>query len=185
MQRKTVTIRALSAAVTTAALACGALACAGAGDAQAAIPALSLMPFQVSPSLQKKLSDDYGEAELATLQDQLERSLQSAWGKSPPGACANGAVSVDTTLIDAAPNHPTRQQLMRQPSLDYLRSVSVGGAEMSGVLRSADGHVVATIPVRHFAMDIREARLSGDTWGDARQALDMYARALVRQCRGG
>jgi hypothetical protein len=146
---------------------------------------LDVKPLQVSPEMQKKLDKDYGTSELIRLEHDLESSLRYARKKTDPAACVNGAVTLETTLVDASPNHPTMEQMRRQTGLDYLRSISIGGAELKGELKAADGHIITTIPYKRYAMDLRQASFSADTWGDARQSFDGYARAIAKSCRGG
>jgi hypothetical protein len=176
--------------IAGAALGIVALAGFGAGSlafaaGERAKLSLDAKPMTVSPEFQKKLDTKYGSEELVRLQHDLDASLKYARKKTDPVACAGGAVTLETTLVDADPNHPTMEQLRQQPGLDWMRSISLGGAKLKGELKSADGKVVATAEGEYRSIDLRDARMSGgDTWGDAHRGIDNYTRDVAKACRG-
>jgi len=83
---------------------------------------------------------------------------------------------VDLVLTDLKPNRPTAQQTLDRPGLDPIRSLSIGGAAVEGVITTADGR---TFPVRYawFSSNLDEVRGVGP-WSDAERAYYRLARNL-------
>ena len=156
-----------------------ALLCAcAAGPATAA--AVSIAPATIGDSLQRALKDKYGVDEAQDLEkavaQSLARSLKGVGAE--PGDTAPIRIEV---LIDAAtPTHPTRRQMSENPSLDYLASISRGGAKLHAVLRNASGQVLDHVAYDHYAYSIREASMSASAWGDAYLAIDGFADQVAK-----
>jgi hypothetical protein len=151
--------------------------------AAAAATTVSVAPVAIGDTLQKALKDRYGVAEAQDLQEavahSLARSLKGA-GAAPGDA---GAVRIEVLIDSATPTHPTRRQLSENPSLDYLASVSRGGAELHAVLRNADGKVLDKVSYDYYAYSLRETSKSGGAWGDAYIAIDRFADQVARHWR--
>ena len=124
----------------------------------------------MSDDFQEKLEDDYGVREAEHLIDEiredLERELDKA-GVSP--------ARIEVTLNDARPNRPTIGQLGDRPGLDPLRSISIGGADLSAIAYDADGNEIASLQYDWYENNIRDV-LGSATWGDANRAFSRFAR---------
>ena len=134
----------------------------------------------IGADLQKALHDHYGVAEGAVLQetvaDELARELKSA------GATVDAAAkpSIEVTIDDALPTHPTRYQVEQRPSLDPLRSVSRGGARLHAVLRGADGKEIDHVDYDYYAMSLDTVSPSGNPWADARVTIERFATQVAQ-----
>jgi hypothetical protein len=136
-------------------------------------PPVSDIRVVIGPDLRKKATDlNYGQGEVAQLADDLHRDLQRELGRV--GRLGPGGVRLDLAVTDAAPNHPTHEQMSRQPGLDYLRSVSKGGATIDGFEIRPDGSR-HKIHFSYFEDSLRMAQ-GQSTWGDAENTLDWFAR---------
>lgn len=84
---------------------------------------------------------------------------------------------IDLTLTDLKPNRPTIQQLSDRPGLDGIRSISIGGATISGHVTTADGQVH---PVRYdwYSTSLRDV-LGFGVWQDADRAYRRLAGNLA------
>jgi hypothetical protein len=84
---------------------------------------------------------------------------------------------VNLTLTDLKPNRPTIQQMIARPGLDGIRSVSIGGATITGHVTTADGqvHPVAYDWYSHNIADVRGFA----TWQDADRAYRRLADNLA------
>ena len=139
---------------------------------------VALQPAKFSPAFQTKLERTLGVREGAYLQAVLERRLTRALAEQGGEAAAAGAITIETTIVDARANRLTFEQLSRNVSLDYLGSISTGGAELTAVLRSADGREISRVEHRYYQNDLRNVSLSD--WGDAERAIDQFARKVAR-----
>lgn len=128
----------------------------------------------MSDDFQEKLEDDYGVREAEHLIDEiredLERELDKA-GVSP--------ARIEVTLNDARPNRPTIGQLGDRPGLDPLRSISIGGADLSAIAYDADGNEIASLQYDWYENNIRDV-LGSATWGDANRAFSRFARKFSK-----
>ncbi|MBU1325199.1 MAG: hypothetical protein KJ676_08140 [Alphaproteobacteria bacterium] len=86
--------------------------------------------------------------------------------------------TVNLVLLDVRPNRPTFQQLADSPGLDGHRSVSTGGAEITGEIVLADGTVRPLPRWDWYSHSISEVMGFG-TWQDAERAYSRYATALI------
>ena len=150
---------------------------AAAADAGAAV---SVGPVAIGDTLQKALKDRYGVDEGRELQQavtqSLSRSLKGVGAEQGEGA----AIRIEVLIDSATPTHPTRRQMSENPSLDYLASISRGGAELHAVLRNASGQVLDHVAFDYYAYSLREASMSASAWGDAYLAIDRFADQVAK-----
>lgn len=157
---------------------CGAVALIALG----ATPLFAAPPYTLSvtlaPPLVERLHQSLGAAEGPVLQRIVSETVARA---VTPAQCSSTA-HIDVSVDAAAPTHPTRQQLLDEPGLDFLRSKSIGGAALSARLLDANGTVIDSFNYRRFAIDIRQGSAAAETWSDARIAVDYFAHKLAREC---
>lgn len=131
-----------------------------------------------SAALESRLEGDYGAAERETLRALAVEAVTRALVRVPPAALPPGS-RAEVVIDDAEPSHPTRRQALATPSIDPLRSKSLGGATLSGTVLAADGRPLATASLRHYATDFALASPGGDPWADARVTIDRFAAVLA------
>lgn len=157
-------------------------ACALVAGPAVASAVVTIAPVAIGETLQKALKDRYGVDEAQDLEQAVTKSLSRSL--KGVGAEQGGAAIRIEVLIDAAtPTHPTRRQMSENPSLDYLASVSRGGAELHAVLRNASGQVLDKVAYDYYAYSIREASMSASAWGDAYLAIDRFADQVAKACQ--
>jgi hypothetical protein len=160
----------LGLAISSALLAGGLAAQA---QPRPARPPVSDIQVTIGPDLRSKAASlNYGRGEVEHLADELHRDLQRELTKV--GRLGPGGVRLELTITDASPDHPTQEQLARQPSLDYLRSVGKGGATIDGVEIGPNG-ARRKLHFSYFEDSLRMARGQA-TWGDTENTLDWFAR---------
>jgi hypothetical protein len=73
------------------------------------------------------------------------------------------------------------QQLAAEPDLDYIRSFSIGGAELHAVLRDAEGNVLTEVDHRNYNQTLSEFHGSppATTWSEARRAIRRFAEKVA------
>ena len=148
------------------------LAFAAAGlPAQAASPQIDVA---IGPALAKK-AHELGARDLDDLRGDLRRAIERELDSDKAVTTAGG--KLDLTIVDAKPNRPTVEQMMRTPGLSY-QSFGVGGAEISGTY-TAPSAAPQALTYKWYETDIREAWWRG-TWGDAQRAFDTFARRFAR-----
>ena len=161
-----------------------ALFCAlAAGPGAAATASVSVGPVAIGELLQKALKEHYGVDEAQDLQQAVTHSLSRSLKEAGAEPGEGGAVRIEVLIDAAMPTHPTRRQLNENPSLDYLRSVSRGGAELHAVLRNADGKVLDRVSYDYYAYSLRDTSRSGGAWGDAYIAIDRFSDQVARHWR--
>ncbi len=139
-----------------------------------AMPAAAVtVEAKVSTEFQKKLDDDLGTREARTLTDALTRKVDTAFTSA--GVKASRVV---VTIEDAKPNHPTFQQVSDKLGLDGMRSISIGGAEISGIAYDASGQEIGRLKHKWYETDITNVFGTG-TWSDARTSFDRFARRFA------
>lgn len=140
---------------------------------------VSLSPVIFSPEFQTALDEDLGVREGERLQADLTRAVSrelTARGAS----IGQGGITIELSIIDADPNRPTMQQLADRPGLDYIGSISVGGAELHAVLRGADGQVISEITHRRYNYNIEDASIqASSTWSEAQRAIRRFASRVA------
>jgi hypothetical protein len=155
---------------------CAAAAAVLAGPIAAADP-VTVSQIAFAPDLQETFEEEYGVREQDTLRGIIARALTQATESGPDG------LSIDVTVVEAMPNRPTLLQARGQPGLDTFRSLSIGGAKFTGVVRDANNTVVAEITHEFRENDIAQA-VGASTWSDARRAAQGFARKVARATQG-
>jgi hypothetical protein len=145
-----------------------------AGLVLAAAPASALtVEAKVSPEFQTKLEEDYGVRESKILIDALTSKIEAAFARQ--GVRAERVV---VTIEDAKPNRPTMQQISDTPGLDPMRSISVGGARITGTAYDAGGTAIGSLDYDWYETDLTNA-IASTTWSDARWTFDRFARRFA------
>lgn len=141
-----------------------------------AMPAAALtVEAKVSTEFQKKLDDDIGVREHKILTDALTRKITDVFTER--GVSADRVV---VTIEDAKPNRPTFEQVSSKPGLDPMRSISVGGARLSGIAYDASGKEIGTFKYDWYESDLRNV-IAATVWTDARTAFDRFTRRFADQ----
>lgn len=140
---------------------------------------VSLAPVSFSPEFQTSLDEDIGVSEGEVLREAVTEAVSRALARRGANLGPGGIV-VEISILDADPNRPTMRQLSDEPSLDYGRSLSIGGARLSAVLRGADGAVISEVNHRRYNTDINDAAsFSFATWSEARRAIRQFAEKVA------
>lgn len=151
------------------------LIAAGLAFAVALPAAAQTVQIEFAPAFQKKLDKDYGVREATELKDELQKRVLRAFeAKSAKPS------RLVLTVEDAKPNKPTMQQLIDEPGLDYMRSVSNGGAEVKGVAFDTSGKQIGEASYHWYETDISWS-LGKSTWWDARRAFDGFAKRFAEK----
>lgn len=156
-------------------VACALLGLVAATTAMAAGPPVTVT---LAPSLSERLDKSLGAEEGPVLQ----RIVTEAVTKAVTADRCPDAARVEVSVTDADPTHPTRQQLLDQPGLDFLRSRSIGGAALSAKMFNADGHVTGSLSYRRYPPTLGLGSMAAETWSDARLAIDRFAAKLAADC---
>lgn len=150
-----------------------AVLCAVAALLAAPLASATVIEVSYSEEFAETLEEDYGEREgvflIGKIQDHLDFELDKA-GLDPE--------RIEVTINNAKPNRPTFKQLGDQPGLDYMRSISIGGMDLSATIFDAAGNEIAAVQYDWFESDIRQVAPAG-TWSDARRASRRFAREVV------
>ena len=140
----------------------------------AALPASALtVETKLSAEFQTKLEKDYGTREAKILTDTLARKVEQAFAKQ--GVKADRVV---VTIEDAKPNRPTMQQVIDKPGLDAIRSISLGGAELTGIAYDASGKEIGQLKYDWYESDLSNV-IGSSTWSDARWTFDRFANRFA------
>lgn len=149
---------------------------AAAAFAQSALAApVTVTPVAYSAEFQTELTENLGSREGEHLSDVVTRVVSRELERRGATLTENAPLTIELIIVDAAPNRPTFQQLADRPGLDYIRSVSVGGAELRAVLRGADGQVLREVTHRRFNYSLADLVGVPNTWTTARQAVWGFA----------
>lgn len=147
------------------------------GAAQAAV---SSVDVTLGPRLQAK-AKALGQLDLDELAASLRSTVEGQLKRD--GRLAKDAPDGDRIALvieDAKPNRPTRGQLDATPGLS-LRSLSIGGAEVSGVIITASGQRTPVHETWYEDSFRNERGQATTTWSDAEYVFDKVARDLSRQ----
>jgi hypothetical protein len=139
---------------------------------------LAVTGIDFAPAVNAKWPE-YGEAEAAT----LRKAIRAAVAREKECGVVPSGVGINVTVEDLAPSRLTREQLADNPSLDVVRSKSLGGAALKGEVVDAQQHVLTTVSYRYFAPTITIGSAARDPWADARLAIDGFAGKLATACR--
>jgi hypothetical protein len=137
-----------------------------------AAPAYAQVEARISADFQKKLEKDYGVREAEVLKTALTRHVESAMASA-----GQKPARIVVTIEDAKPNRPTFEQLGAKPGLSSS-SISIGGAEVSGIAYDASGKEIATYNYDWYETDITQAATS-TTWTDARWVFARFAKRFA------
>jgi hypothetical protein len=141
-----------------------------------ASPAMALtVEAKVSTEFQKKLTDDIGVRESKVLTDSLTSKVTRIFEQK--GVKAERVV---VTIEDARPNRPTMEQVSNKPGLDPIRSISLGGAHVTGIAYDAAGAQIGTIDYDWYESDLTNV-IAATTWSDARETFDRFARKFAEK----
>jgi hypothetical protein len=130
--------------------------------------------ISLSPDAQRAFDKTYGAREVEHLSAYIQKALDEALTRR---GLVNGALTVETTLVEAIPSRPTFEQLNDNVSLS-MRSVSLGGAKLHAKLIDANGRVVDEVSFRYFEHDISRSFSSG-TWTEAHHAIRRFAAKVA------
>lgn len=145
----------------------------------AAAQTVALAPVSFSAEMQTALEEDLGAREAEVLQSAVTSAVEQALARRGATLGDPGSLRVEIAIVDADPNRPTLEQLADEPGLDSLRSISVGGAELRAVLRSADGQVIDEVSHRQYDQNIEDAERANTTWSTARRAIRRFATKVA------
>ncbi|MGE0742781.1 MAG: hypothetical protein AB7O98_15690 [Hyphomonadaceae bacterium] len=140
---------------------------------------VSLAPISFSPEFQEELNDDLGAREGEYLRTAVAEAVSAALAEQGATVGAGAPVTVEISIVDAAPNRPTFQQLVDQPSLDATRSISIGGAELRAVLRGASGNVLTEVTTRRYNHSLEDIHGAATTWTEAQRAIRIFANRVA------
>lgn len=147
--------------------AAAVIALATAAQAQAPNVTVTL-----GPKLQEQV-EDLGPREVRDQADRLAERVREALARRND---LNGT-AVNLVLTDLKPNRPTLQQLTDRPSLNRIRSVSIGGAAVKGEIVTADGR---SLPFEYDRFNSSLADVYGfSTWWEADRVFDRVARKIA------
>jgi len=125
--------------------------------------------------LEARFKDDYGVDEEGV----LRAAIVSALTRALAPLALPRPLGAHITVENVAPTRPTRAQMAANPSLDDLRSKSLGGAALTAELRDAQGQLVTTVSYRYFAPTLAAGSPAQDPWADARLAIEGFAQRLA------
>lgn len=131
-----------------------------------------------SPEFQEKLTDDLGAREGDYLTNRINAAVARSLARHGATITPEAPVVVDVTIVDARPNRPTFEQASARPGLDMFRSISLGGAELRGVLRTRDGQTLAEVEHAQGDYTLDDALFSAGTWSEADRAIRRFAEKV-------
>jgi hypothetical protein len=143
--------------------------------AAAATPALA-DPASINVTIGPEVLESADELGQRDVQEQASRLADIVRDTLSRRGALDGA-EINLTLTDLRPNRPTFQQMADRPGLDGIRSLSIGGATISGHVTTADGIIH---PVRYdwYSSNIWDVQGFG-TWQDADRAYRRLAANLA------
>ncbi|HRE45226.1 MAG TPA: hypothetical protein PKY87_14815 [Terricaulis sp.] len=147
-----------------------ALALASAASAQ------TLETVSYSPAFQTELETELGLREGEYLSTNVSNAISAAIARRN---VAPAPIQIEVVIEDAQPNRFTMQQLRSRPGVDWMRSVSVGGAELRAVLRGADGAVLTEVEHSRYTTSLRDLFYEPMTWTDAQRAIRQFAEKVA------
>lgn len=118
-------------------------------------------------------ADELGEREVQEQADRLAEVVRSTLARR---GSLDGA-EINLTLADVKPNRPTMQQMADTPGLDRMRSISTGGATITGHVTTADG-LIHPVAYDWYSSNITDVR-GFTTWQDAERAYNRLADNLA------
>ena len=159
----------------------------------AAAATVSIAPVRVDPEFQAKVgariamndyrTETFDESDVAYLRREVGRAVGAALARAGASVGEGGAYVLDITIVNADPNRPTMAQLRQRPGLDWINSVSTGGATLRGVLRDASGAVVADISHAYYTPSLDWVYATSGAWFDADRSIRGFARKVAAAYR--
>lgn len=139
-----------------------------------AIGPVGSINVSIAPELAAK-TREFSNTDFDTLKDELRRSVETQL-KRKGRLDASGGV-LDLVITDAKSTRPTIRQMSVKPGLSY-DSFALGGAELTGTYRAADGGVT---PLKYdwYETDLRNASY-GWTFQAAADGFQRFAMKLTR-----
>lgn len=128
------------------------------------------VPVAFSPEFQTALEEEYGIREGEILREAIVSAIENELARR---GVSIQSVTIEVTIMDADPNRPTLRQLSRMPGLD-MRSISIGGAELRAVVRSATGQTTE-VNHRRYNHSLEDVTVAATTWTEARRAIRQFA----------
>jgi hypothetical protein len=168
-------MRAIEKLIVVVALLAVLLPVAASDAARGTVPVV----VTFSPALQAKLASTYGREEAPVLRAFVTDAVSRALDQDAAARTRARGLRVAVVIVAAQASHPTRRQVSENPSIDALLSTSLGGAELAGTIRAADGRVLASVSHEQFAPSLEIASAAGDPWADARRAIREFAAKLA------
>ena len=147
------------------------------GAALLAAPLAAAADISVSYSedFAEALEEDYGTREGERLTKTVRTDLEQALERR-----GVDVARIEVVIHDAKPNRPTMQQASDKPGLDMIRSVSIGGMDLSAKAFDGEGNLVAEMQYDWYQNNIRDV-IGASTWWDAGRASDRFSRKLARK----
>lgn len=139
------------------------LAPLAAGLALLAAPALA-DPASINITLGPDVLDRADELGQREVEEQASRLADVVRQTLARRGALDGA-EINLTLTDLKPNRPTMQQMADRPGLDGLRSISTGGATITGHVTTADG-MIHPVQYDWYSSNLADVR-GFTTWQDA------------------
>lgn len=118
-------------------------------------------------------ADDLGEREVREQASRLADVVRQTLARR---GALDGA-EINLTLSDLRPNRPTMQQMADRPGLDGIRSISTGGATITGHVTTADG-LIHPVAYDWYSSSIADVH-GFNTWQDADRAYSRLANNLA------
>jgi hypothetical protein len=140
--------------------------------------AVTVLPVSFSPEFETELNEELGVREGDVLREDVEQAIAAALARR---GVREGGGTIEVVIVDADPNRPTWRQLNDEPSLDYIRSFSIGGAELHAVIRGANGEVLTEVDHRRYNSSLSEfnGMPPAYTWSEARRAIRRFANKVA------
>ncbi len=146
-----------------------------AGLLMAPIAAAADVTVNYSEDFAEALEDNYGVREGERLTRTIRKDLEQALERR-----GVDVARIEVTINDAKPNRPTIQQASDRPGLDMIRSISIGGMDLSARAFDGEGNLVAELQYDWYENSIRDV-IGASTWWDAGRASDRFSRKLAKQ----
>lgn len=142
-----------------------------AASAGAALAGPPVVTVTIGPELAER-AEEYGQEDVARLASRLEAEVE----RRLAGSSRFQDARIHLVIEDARPNRPTFQQMRDRPGLS-MESLSIGGAEITGQIITADGQ---RLPVAYDWYETSIANVTGaHTWSDANRTFTRFARHLA------
>lgn len=146
-------------------------------------PAITLAPATLSAALQRDLGARYGEAEADVLRSLLADSFRRALEAGGYVVGESAPIAVEPQIESARPTHPTPKEMAVNPSLDFMASVSLGGARLVLLLRAGKDAAPRRLECEYYAPTLWQTSAAASAWADAALAFDRCGDELATELR--